>query len=74
MQVVALASGKGGSGKTTLAIHVAEGLRRRGSRVLLADLDPTGHATAWLLGMAGADGQGAADALRELQSAHIRNH
>lgn len=74
MQVVALASGKGGSGKTTLAVHVAEGLRRQGRRVLLADLDPTGHATAWLLGMAGTDGQGAADALREdrIEDAHLR--
>lgn len=74
MRAVALASGKGGSGKTTLAIHLAEGLRRQGRRVLMVDLDPTGHATAWLLGMAGATGQGAAEALLndQLTDAHLR--
>lgn len=74
MRVLALASGKGGSGKTTLAIHLAEGLRRQGRKVLLADLDPTGHATAWLLGMAGATGLGSAEALldSQLTDAHLR--
>ena len=74
MRTLATASGKGGSGKTTLAIHLAEGLRRQGRRVLLVDLDPTGHATAWLLGLAGVDGKGAADALREdrIEDAHLR--
>jgi chromosome partitioning protein len=74
MRTLALASGKGGSGKTTLAIHLAEGLRRQGRKVLLVDLDPTGHATAWLLGLAGVDGKGAADALREdrIEEEHLR--
>lgn len=74
MITLAMATGKGGSGKTSLALHVAEGLRRQGRRVLLADLDPTAHLTAWLLGMTGVDGQGAADALREdrIEDAHLR--
>lgn len=74
MRVVALASGKGGSGKTTTAVHLAEGLRRQGRKVLLCDLDPTGHATAWLLGLAGTTGLGAAEALLDgrLTEDHLR--
>ena len=37
--VVVVASGKGGSGKTTLAMHVAIGLLRAGQRVGTLDLD-----------------------------------
>jgi chromosome partitioning protein len=38
------------------------------------DLDPTGHATAWLLSLAGVDGKGTADALREdrIEDDHLR--
>lgn len=74
MRVVALASGKGGSGKTSTAIHLAEGLRREGRRVLMVDLDPTGHATAWLLGLAGTTGLGVAEALLDdrITDAHLR--
>ncbi|MFZ4478520.1 MAG: cellulose biosynthesis protein BcsQ [Rhodoferax sp.] len=40
MQVVAFISGKGGVGKTTLAVNVAMALAQRKKRVLLIDLDP----------------------------------
>lgn len=40
MQVIAFISGKGGVGKTTLAVNVAVALAQRKMRVLLIDLDP----------------------------------
>lgn len=40
MQTIAFVSGKGGVGKSTLAVNVAVGLALRGKRVLLIDLDP----------------------------------
>ena len=39
MEVVAIANQKGGTGKSTTAINVAEGLARQRLRVLLGDLD-----------------------------------
>ncbi|HEY3847060.1 MAG TPA: ParA family protein [Acetobacteraceae bacterium] len=47
MEVTALVSQKGGSGKTTLALHLAVEAARRGERVLLVDLDPQASATKW---------------------------
>lgn len=43
-QIVALVNHKGGSGKTTSALHLAAALARRDWRVLVVDLDPQGHA------------------------------
>jgi cellulose synthase operon protein YhjQ len=40
MQVVAFISGKGGVGKTTLAVNVSVALSQRKKRVVLIDLDP----------------------------------
>ena len=40
MQVIAFISGKGGVGKTTLAVNVAVALAQRKKRVVLIDLDP----------------------------------
>ena len=48
MQVIAFASQKGGSGKTTLAGHVAVEAERAGAgRVALVDADPQGSLAAW---------------------------
>jgi chromosome partitioning protein len=45
MHVIAFVNQKGGCGKTTTAVNLAGALVARGSRVLLADLDPQAHAT-----------------------------
>ncbi len=45
--IVALLNPKGGSGKTTLAIHLAHAFSLRGEKVLLVDTDPQGSARDW---------------------------
>ncbi len=50
MKIFALANQKGGVGKTTTAVTIADGLARRGLRTLLVDLDPQGH-IAFALGL-----------------------
>ena len=47
MRVVAIASQKGGSGKTTVAVHLAVAALRAGERVAILDTDPQGSAIAW---------------------------
>ena len=47
MFVVGFLNQKGGVGKTTLAVHVADALARRKQRVLLVDADPQGSALDW---------------------------
>ncbi len=47
MKVIAVLNQKGGSGKTTIATHVARALQLEGSDVLLVDSDPQGSARDW---------------------------
>ena len=46
-RIIVLVNQKGGPGKTTIAVHLAGELARRGDRVLLADVDPQATATRW---------------------------
>lgn len=48
MAVVAVANQKGGVGKTTVTLGVADAAARRGLRVLVVDLDPQANATSGL--------------------------
>jgi chromosome partitioning protein len=45
--IYALLNQKGGVGKTTLAVHIATALAKRGRRVMLVDADPQGSALDW---------------------------
>lgn len=47
MKVVAVLNQKGGSGKTTIATHVARAFQLDGHDVLLVDSDPQGSARDW---------------------------
>ncbi len=46
LQVISVVNFKGGSGKTTTAVHLSEYLALRGFRVLAVDLDPQASLTA----------------------------
>jgi chromosome partitioning protein len=47
MRVIAVLNQKGGSGKTTIATHLARALQLAGKDVLLVDSDPQGSARDW---------------------------
>ena len=47
MHVIAVLNQKGGSGKTTIATHLARSLKLDGESVLLVDSDPQGSARDW---------------------------
>ncbi|MEO0804522.1 MAG: ParA family partition ATPase [Cyanobacteria bacterium J06642_2] len=44
---VLLMTGKGGVGKTTIAVHISHALAEQGASVLLVDADPQGSARDW---------------------------
>ena len=47
MKKIAFLSQKGGSGKTTLAVHTAVAAHEAGERVVVVDTDPQKSATVW---------------------------
>jgi len=47
MKTVAIVSQKGGSGKSTLSLHLAAHHASRGSKTLLLDMDPQGNLVGW---------------------------
>lgn len=46
-RIITIAQQKGGSGKTTLAAHIAVAVAREGARVALLDCDPQGSLGEW---------------------------
>ncbi|MEY4332749.1 MAG: hypothetical protein RLZZ196_1487 [Bacteroidota bacterium] len=47
MKVISVLNQKGGSGKTTIATHLARGFQMMGQEVLLVDSDPQGSSRDW---------------------------
>ena len=47
MRIIGVAGRKGGSGKTTIAVHLAAELQARGNKVILIDADQQGSARHW---------------------------
>ena len=52
--LVAVGSGKGGVGKSTLTLHLADALRARGLRIAILDADFNGPSQARMAGVQGA--------------------
>jgi ATP-binding protein involved in chromosome partitioning len=56
-RVIAVTSGKGGVGKSTLTVNLAVAMARRGLRVGLVDVDVHGFSVPGLMGLVGPDGR-----------------
>jgi chromosome partitioning protein len=72
MRVLAVGNSKGGTGKTSAAVHIAAYLASKGKRTLLLDLDPQASASAWLLGFGVEDGASLATALQGGSAGPVR--
>lgn len=70
MRKIAVLNQKGGVGKTTTVVNVAAALARKGSRVLVIDLDPQAHLTIHLGVDAEAGNPGAYELLTQGLSAN----
>jgi chromosome partitioning protein len=62
MRSIAVIGRKGGSGKTTIAVHLAIGLHLRGRKTTLADADPQRSAIEVLRGRSGSGPEAVASA------------
>jgi chromosome partitioning protein len=47
MKVISVLNQKGGSGKTTICVHLARAFQLKGKKVVLVDSDPQGSARDW---------------------------
>src|SRR5437764_836083 len=70
MKIVAVASGKGGVGKSTVSLNVARALAARGAAVGLLDADVYGPDIPLMLGGAGVPVLGAGENMRGLRCPH----
>lgn len=52
--IITIGNNKGGTGKTTVSVHLAVALAKLGKKVLLIDNDTQSNSTQWLLGDAGS--------------------
>jgi ATP-binding protein involved in chromosome partitioning len=69
--VIAIASGKGGVGKTSVAVNMACALAAEGKRVGLVDLDVWGYSVPQMLGVAGTP-LGYGDVLLPMQAQGVK--
>ncbi len=46
-KIITIAQQKGGAGKSTIAAHLAIGLKQRNNRIALIDIDPQGSLSMW---------------------------
>jgi len=69
---IVVLSGKGGVGKSTIAVHLAAALRRSGKRVGLLDVDIHGPSIPTMLGLEGRPVHGNEDGLLPLEADGVK--